>query len=72
MITARQISDVVELLPEREKILIFELAKCLIPDNVAMPEDLSDIKKARNEYERGECVSFTSAGEMAAYFGVQL
>jgi len=70
MLTARQISDVVELLPEREKVLIFELAKCLVPDDVATPEDIADISKARAEYERGECVSFASAEEMAAHFGI--
>jgi hypothetical protein len=70
MITSQQISDVLELLPAREKALIFELAKCLIPDDVATLEDVTDIKRARAEHERGECVSFSSADEMMAYFGV--
>ena len=68
--TVRQISEVVDLLPEREKMLIYELAKCLLPDDVATPEDLSDVRKARAEYERGECMSFGSAKEMAEHFGL--
>jgi hypothetical protein len=70
MITAKQISELVELLPDYKKILIFEVAKCLIDDDIATPEDLEAIKKARDEYARGECVSFASAEELAAYFNV--
>jgi hypothetical protein len=70
MITTKQISELVELLPDYKKVLIFELAKCLVADDVATPEDLAAIQKARDEYARGECVSFASAEELAAYFKV--
>ena len=72
MLTVKQISELVELLPERDKVFVFELAKRLIPDDVATPEDLFFIKKARKEHENGDCISFVSAEEMAAHFGVDL
>ena len=36
------------------------------------PEDITSIKRAGEERERGDYVSFDSAEEMAAFFGVTL
>ena len=55
--TARQIADMVEMLPEKEQSLIFELVSRLLPDDVATQADMADIRQARAEYERGEAVS---------------
>ena len=54
--TVKQIADMVELLSEHEQSLIFELVSRLIPDDIATPEDIADIKQARADYANGETV----------------
>ena len=49
--------DMIDYLPEQEQLIIFEIVKRFIPDDVATPEDLADIKTANEEFERGEFVS---------------
>lgn len=56
----KQLSDLVELLPEKEQTLILELVIRLLPDDIATDEDLADIAEARAEYMRGECQSLES------------
>lgn len=56
----KQLSDLVELLPEKEQTLILELVIRLLPDDIATDEDLVDIAEARAEYMRGECQSLES------------
>jgi len=51
-----QITDMVEQLQEPEQILIMEIVKRFLPDDVATYEDLIDIAVARKEYLRGEAV----------------
>ncbi|MCL1858352.1 MAG: hypothetical protein FWF92_03880 [Oscillospiraceae bacterium] len=53
----KQITDVIELLPEKEQKLIYELIIRLLPDDIATKEDIIDIEQARDEYNRGETVS---------------
>ena len=38
----KQISDMVELLPDKEQNLIYELVIRLLPDDVATREDIAD------------------------------
>jgi len=52
----KNITDVVELLSEKEQSLIYELIIRLLPDNIATKEDIADIERARGEYARGETV----------------
>ena len=44
-------------LSEQEKYVVVEVLKRFLPDNIATSEDLRDIGKARQEYERGETTS---------------
>ena len=53
---ANQITEMVNMLPESEQLLVFEIVKRFIPDDVATPEDLADIKRANAEFSRGEYV----------------
>jgi hypothetical protein len=43
-----------------------------MPSEQPEPGDLEAHKRALEEYQRGEYVSFSSAEEMAAHFGVNL
>ena len=51
-----QLVNLIDCLPEQEQLLVFEIVRRFIPDDVATPEDLADIKKANEEFERGEFV----------------
>jgi hypothetical protein len=55
--TAKQIANMVEMLPVKEQSLIFELVSRLLPDDIATPEDIKAIEEARAEYARGETIS---------------
>ena len=52
-----QLDYLIDCLPEQEQILVLEIVKRFIPDDVATPEDLADIQKANEEFARGEFVS---------------
>jgi hypothetical protein len=41
-------------LPESEKYLLLEIIKRFVPDDLATPDDLEAIQKARGELKRGE------------------
>ena len=49
-----QLVDMIDCLPESEQVLLIEIVRRFIPDDVATPEDLADIAQARAEYARGE------------------
>ena len=73
----QKITDLVDILPENEQTLAYELVKRLAlawdPDFTKVtPAESERIKRARTEYERGDCISFASSEDMAAHFGVQL
>jgi len=75
-VIAQKITDIVDILPENEQTLAYELVKRLAlawdPDFTKVtPAESERIRRARTEYERGECVSFATTEEMAAHFGVQ-
>ncbi|MCL2108031.1 MAG: hypothetical protein FWH20_01620 [Oscillospiraceae bacterium] len=53
----KQITSMVENLHESEQILVLEIVRRFLPDDVATPEDLADIAIARAEYLRGEVVN---------------
>lgn len=51
-----QLVQVIDVLPEDEQALLLEIARRFIPDDVATPDDLDAIAKARAEYARGDAV----------------
>ena len=53
----KQLDDMINCLPEQEQLLLFEVVKRFVPDDVATATDLEDIQSARTEYARGETVS---------------
>ena len=53
----KQITDIIENLQESEQILIFEIVKRFLPDDVATADDLEAIAIAREEFRRGETIS---------------
>ncbi|MDR2885034.1 MAG: hypothetical protein LBV09_08000 [Deferribacteraceae bacterium] len=55
MILSKQISVIVEQMPEYNQRLVLELVKSMLhPDDVLTDEDIADIKQARAEFARGE------------------
>lgn len=52
-----QLVGVIDCLPETELSLLLEVARRFLPDDVATPEDLEDIRIAREEYANGETVA---------------
>ena len=54
--TKRRIKTALEGLPEQEQILLFEIVKRFVPDDIATADDLAAIEAARAEYARGETV----------------
>ena len=44
-------------LPEEELLLLLEIARRFVPDDLATPDDLAAIETARNEYAAGETLS---------------
>lgn len=53
----KQLDEMINCLPEQEQLLLFEVVKRVVPDDVATAKDLEDIQSARTEYARGETVS---------------
>lgn len=52
-----QLVEMIDCLPEQEQVLIFEIVKRFVPDDVATADDLRAIKEAHEEYTRGETVN---------------
>ena len=53
----KQLGDVIDCLPEQEQILLFEIAKRFISDDVANADDVEAVRAARQEYANGETVN---------------
>lgn len=51
-----QLVGVIDCLPETEQSLLLEIARRFLPDDVATPGDLADIRRARVEYANGQTV----------------
>ena len=51
-----QLVNLIDCLPDQEQLLVLEIVRRFIPDDVATPEDLEDIKEANEEFARGEYV----------------
>lgn len=51
-----QLVGVIDCLPETEQSLLLEIARRFLSDDVATPDDLVDIQRARAEYANGQAV----------------
>jgi len=49
-----QLLETIEYLHEPEQMLLLEIAKRFIPDDIATSEDIFDIQQADDEFSRGE------------------
>ena len=77
MKSAREITNMIDMLPEVDRELAYELIRRMVlawdPDfTKTTPEEHERFERAIDEINRGECISFKSADEMTAYFGVDL
>lgn len=52
-----QLVEMIDCLPEQDQVLVFEIVKRFVPDDVATADDLRAIQEAREEYVHGETVS---------------
>lgn len=52
-----QLLEIIDCMPEQEQILLFEIAKRFVSDDIATADDLQAIKEAREEYAEGKTVS---------------
>lgn len=53
----QQLVNLIDYIPEQEQLLLFEIAKRFIPDNIATEDDIAAIREAEQEYANGETVS---------------
>ena len=51
-----QLIEMIDCLPEQEQLLLLEIAKRFIPDDVATQEDIAAHAAAMDDYRRGETV----------------
>lgn len=51
-----QLVSVIDCLPEVEQSLLLEIARRFLPDDLASPQDLTEIRQARTEYSSGQSV----------------
>lgn len=55
MSIAEKINLLIEQMPENKQTVLLELVKTMVePDDILTDEDISDIKRAREEFARGE------------------
>ncbi len=52
-----QLVEMIDCLPDQEQVLVFEIVKRFMPDDVATADDLRAIQAAQAEYENGETIS---------------
>lgn len=55
-----QLVDLIDCLSEEELLLLLEIARRFVPDDLATPDDLAAIEAARSEYEAGETLSHSA------------
>ncbi len=51
-----QLIGMIDCLPEAEQVLLVEIVRRFIPDDVATPDDIAAHNLALEEYQRGETV----------------
>ncbi|MCI9596536.1 MAG: phosphoribosylaminoimidazolesuccinocarboxamide synthase [Firmicutes bacterium] len=55
-----QLVEMIDCLPDQEQMLVFEIVKRFISDDVATADGLQATQDARDEYVRGETVNHNS------------
>lgn len=55
-----QLVEMIDCLPDQDQMLVFEIVKRFMPDDIATADDLQAIKEAQGEYVRGELISHDS------------
>ena len=58
MSVKNQLMEIIDCIPEKEQILLYEIAKHFVSDDTATEDDLSAIQQAREEYENGETINY--------------
>ncbi len=56
----KQLDEMIDCMPEQEQLLLFEIAKRFISDDIATKDDLEAINIAREEYKSGQTISHNS------------
>jgi len=51
-----QIKDLIDYVPESEQVVLLEVVKHFVADDIATPDDLAAIEEARREFENGETI----------------
>ncbi|MDR1735436.1 MAG: hypothetical protein LBR85_01015 [Oscillospiraceae bacterium] len=57
-----QLVGMIDCLPEADQILLVEIVRRFIPDDVATPDDIIAHNQSVEEYRRGETVSLETLG----------
>lgn len=52
-----QLVEMIDCMPEQEQVLLFEIAKRFVSDDIASADDLAAIAAAREDLKKGETVS---------------
>lgn len=52
-----QLVEIIDCMPEQEQILLFEIAKRFVSDDIATTDDLQAINEAHKEYAEGKTVN---------------
>lgn len=52
-----QLLEIIDCMPEQEQILLFEIARRFVSDDVATADDLQAIQEAQKEYTEGKTVN---------------
>ncbi|MCH5201874.1 MAG: hypothetical protein J1F17_01575 [Oscillospiraceae bacterium] len=53
----KQLNDLIDCLPEQDLLLLYEVVKRFVHDDIPSVEDIKAINEARQEYTNGETVS---------------
>jgi len=72
---ARELHSFIDRLDDNQLDALYKVAICFMTQNdfdYISSEESDAINRSFEEIRRGECVSFESAGEMTAHFGVTL
>lgn len=56
----KQLDDMIDCMPEQEQILLFEIAKRFLSDDIATKDDLEAIRIAREEHRSGQTINHNS------------
>ena len=52
----KQLTEIIDILPEQEQILLYEIAKRFIADDIATADDIAAINEARKEFANEETI----------------